>query len=213
VIDTTVYVSGTSASFGAGENTVLTFTNPGTWAAGAYTARLTVTDNDGLTGNKTISLNVAGTTTATTPLSESTTLSIGGFNSSAASFIGLDPVTTYKSSQTSANVSSIDLVFDANTDGSGEVLESPYYAYNTSKDLTSDYWKTGARATYITKVSSAPTTLEDAEAVTFSAQTVAVTSNGIYVAKTQGNVYAVIKFGTISGTGDDATASVTVLEK
>jgi hypothetical protein len=199
---------------GTGTDVLIAFTPTAKWGpTGAYTIVGTLTGTSGgTTTTPAITFNAVPGGSNGTPLATSTQLSVGGFSATPPSFIGLSPIKTYPSSQTSANVGSIDLVFDANTDGSGEVLESPYYGYNTSGSLTSNYWSSG-RTTLIAAVSTAPTTLEAAKAVSLSSQTVAVTSTGIYVAKTQDNVYAVIKISNLSGTGDAATATVTVLEQ
>jgi hypothetical protein len=137
---------------------------------------------------------------------------MGGLSASAPSFLGLSPVQTYLSGQTQANVSSIDIVMSANSNGSATVFESPANAY-ANNDVTSSYWN-GSNVSYIVAVSTAPSTQQAAAAAIGSStsQSATITSGGIYVVKTWNGTYAVLTVSNFTGTGDAATLNVTVLE-
>ena len=216
VVETiTKNVSGTSVDFGGNKTIVLTIKNTGAWVAGAYTAKLTATDNDGLATTKTITLaKVAGTgsSATTTPLTAQGTLNVGGFSTSAPSFIGLgtNPAVAYSGTESKTSFASIDLVVTANANGTASVFESTAEGVSNG-DLTSSYWGAG-RATLIAKVTTAPANLEAAKAVALSAQSAEITSGGIYVVKTVGGVYAVLTASSVTDYGDAVKLTVSILK-
>ncbi len=195
---------------------MVTFTPKTAWgASGIYTLKGVLTGTDGSTTttvNITFKAKTAGGSTTTTPLTSQGTLSVGGFNASAGSFIGLgtNPAVAYKSAQTQANAGNIDLVVTANADGSAAIFESTAAAVSNS-DLVEAYWGNG-RATKIAAVTTAPTTLEAAKLVSLTAETATITSGGIYVVKTVDNVYAVLTATGVTGIGDNVSLTVNVLK-
>jgi hypothetical protein len=204
--------SSTDYVFGPGKSVTITIASATTWHSGTYTVQLIATDKNGnVSQSSTLPLHVVGGSTSGTPLTSQATLSVGGFSTSAASFIGLSPVAKFSGSQTAANYASIDLVVTANGDGSATVFESTAAGVSNG-DLVSSYWGSG-RATLIQSVSTAPATKEAAAAaLTGTSQSATITSGGIYVAKTVGGTYAVLTVTGFTGVGDAATLSVTVLE-
>jgi hypothetical protein len=208
--------SSTDYVFGPGKSVTITITTDPSWHNGTYSVQLIATDKNGNTAqSSTLPLHiVGGSGSSGTPLEATagSPLSVGGFNTAAPSFIGLNPVHAYKGSETKANVSSIDLVVTGNSTGTATIFESAAQAYANGDD-TASYW-IGSNSTTIVTVSTAPSTQEAAIAALGSStsQSATITSGGIYVVKTTDGTYAVLTVSNLKSTGDLATLDISVLE-
>lgn len=191
---------------------LIQFTPTAKWGAtGVYYVQgvLVGTDGSKLTAQVRIKAALAGTNR--TALNLISSFQVGGRLTSAPSSISLGDGRAYKTSQLNASDrSNIDLYVSSNIAGYA-VFESTEEALN-NEDISDAAWGDG-NATLIAKVTSAPTTLEEAKAVALgTSQSALIANGGVYVAKSVEGVYYVLKVSDVSGADDATTLTVTILK-
>jgi hypothetical protein len=185
-----------------------------TAASGTYDLVYTVTDAAGASATAKVSFAVVGgTTTTSTPIVSKGTLDVGGTSATPPSFIGLNPVARYTSSQTITNFAKVDLVVTNAANTTTAIFESTA-AGVIDATLQQSYWA-GGRATLIKDVgTTVPADLEAAIAAlgTSTSQSANIVAGHTYVAKTAEGLYAVLTASNVVGTGANVTLTVTVYE-
>jgi hypothetical protein len=221
VYTSTKNVSGTSIDFGSGEDIVFTINNPGTWVAGAYTAKLTAADNDGLTATKTITLaKVAGsgTTTPTGTAVTSTTVTLGSNdNATYGSSIDADAMVAYKISQitTTALQGEVDAYYAYSSTAKADKFFSPSQAKTSGFDGIKNWSVSTTVALYnlgtMTSTAFAALTTQEAIDALFTGKSSVVSvdaaSDVVVGIKTSAGVYRVLHVDAITA---GSTGTVTV---
>lgn len=136
-------------------------------------------------------------------------------NATEGSFLDVDGFQVYKSgTKTTAEKRAIDLVFFANPNsGSGTpMLYSPKEANQEGLGNLSS-WDVDLRTTYITRASGPITTEEQAAAALagVTTQRAVAASGATYALKLENGTYASLTITSISGTGNAASVTVTIL--
>jgi hypothetical protein len=201
-----------STDIGSGSAKSVPFTPTSKWGGtGIYYVQgvLTGTDGSSLTTKVKFLAAPGGSSTSSTALTTVSTFNVGGLSTSSSSFIGLATGKAYTGTQTATYYDSVDLVVTADDSGYAIFVSTAKAVSNSW--LTSSYWGSG-KATLITKVTSAPTTLEEAKAVSLSTQSATIVDGSSYVAKATDGTYYVIKASNVSGSGDNITLTITLLK-
>lgn len=201
-----------STDIGSGSATLVQFTPTAKWGpTGIYYVQGVLTGTDGNKLTAQVKIKAAPGGSVGTALTIVGTFTAGGFDASAGSFISLSSATAYHTKELTTDRTNIDLVVTA--DASGYAIFESTALGVTNNDLTDSYWAPG-KATEIVKVTSTPTTVEQAKAfgLTSSNQSAFIADGGVYVALTTSGVYYVIKASSVSGAGDAVSLTVTLLK-
>lgn len=198
-------------------DTKLQITNDGKWdisgkVAANYTVRLTVTNTNGQSTTKDMKIIAAKSVdVVTTPLTlVAQGISAGGKLAKPGSSISLSLGKALLASDLTSNRTAIDLVVTSD-DANNAIFESTAQAVSNG-DLSDAAWGTG-NGTLIALVSKEPTTLEEAKAITLSAQSALIQSAGAsYVAKTVSGTYYVLTVTNVTGGGDEVSFTLKILK-